>query len=266
MEGVASEKAAEPRVVLVTGASGGLGSSMARRFAQGGDTVFAGYHRGAERARLLVEELRGAGLDAHELELDLASSASVEAAFARIASEAGPVGVLINNAAYRPIGPFLELPEEEWEAVLSVNLMGAVRCARCALPGMVEHGRGRIVNISGLDALWGWGNRAHVTVSKAGLSGLSRAIAVEFSHLGITANTLIPGSFDVPRDPGIYPEWETMRQYLVDRIPVGRQGDAAELAEWCWFLASDAGAYVTAQDIHINGGAFPLLRNPLLER
>ena len=266
MAGLAPERSAVPRVVLVTGASGGLGSAIARRFARGGDVVFAGYHHGADRADALVDELCGAGLTAHALQLDLASAASVEEAFARIDAEGGSVGVLVNNAAYRPIGPFLELTEEEWEAVLSVNLMGAVRCSRCALPGMLEAGWGRIVNISGLDALWGWGNRAHVTVSKAGLSGLSRSIAVEFSHRGVTANTLIPGSFDVPRDPAIYPDWETMRRYLVDHIPVGRQGDAEELAEWCWFLASEAGAYTTAQDIHVNGGAYPLLRNPLLER
>jgi NAD(P)-dependent dehydrogenase (short-subunit alcohol dehydrogenase family) len=257
---------AVPRVVLVTGASGGLGSAMAKRFAEGGDVVYAGWNRGSERAQAVVDELTAAGHTVHGLQIDLASTGAVEDAFARIARESGAVTVLINNAAYRPIGPLLEIPDEEWEAVLSVNLMGAVRTSRCALAGMVEAGFGRIVNISGLDALWGWGNRAHVTVSKAGLSGLSRAIAVEFSHLGITANTLIPGSFDVPRDPAIYPEWETMRRYLVDHIPVGRQGDAAELAEWCWFLASDAGAYTTAQDIHVNGGAYPLLRNPLLER
>lgn len=250
--------------MVVTGASGGLGSEIARRFAAGGDTVFAGYFRGADRARALVEELRGQGHDAHELELDLASVTSVESAF-EVVREHGNVSVLVNNAAYRPIGPFLEIPEEEWEQVISVNLLGAMRCARCALPGMVEQRHGRIINISGLDALWGWGNRAHVTVSKAGLSGLSRAIAVEFSHLGVTANTVVPGSFNVPRDPVIYPEWEKMRKYLVDHIPVGRQGEASELAEWCWFLASGAGAYVTAQDIHLNGGAFPLLRNPLFE-
>ena len=251
--------------MVVTGASGGLGSEIARRFAVGGDTVFAGYFRGADRARALVEELRGEGHDAHELELDLASVTSVESAFEVVRGH-GNVSVLVNNAAYRPIGPFLEIPEEEWEQVISVNLLGAMRCARCALPGMVEQRHGRIINISGLDALWGWGNRAHVTVSKAGLSGLSRAIAVEFSHLGVTANTVVPGSFNVPRDPVIYPEWEKMRQYLVDHIPVGRQGEAGELAEWCWFLASEAGAYVTAQDIHLNGGAFPLLRNPLFEK
>lgn len=255
-----------PRVVVVTGASGGLGSAIARRFAAGGDTVFVGYHHGEDRAQTLVGELRARGLQAHPLAVDLASVESVNAAFARVVAQAGPTDVLINNAAYRPIGPFLELPEAEWDTVLSVNLMGAVRCARCVLPAMVERRHGRILNISGLDALWGWGNRAHVTVSKAGLMGLSRAIAVEFSHLGVTANTLIPGSFRVPRDPAIYPDWEEMRSYLVERIPVGRQGEAAELAEWCWFLASAAGAYVTAQDIHINGGAYPLLRNPLAQR
>jgi 3-oxoacyl-[acyl-carrier protein] reductase len=254
------------RVVVVTGASGGLGSAIAKRFAEDGDTVFVGYHHGEERAEAVVEEIRGAGGTAEALGVDLASIESVDAAFDRIATRSGTVDVLVNNAAYRPIGPFLDLPDSEWEAVLSVNLMGAVRCSRRVLPGMVHQQHGRIINISGLDALWGWGNRAHVTVSKAGLMGLTRAIAVEFSHVGITANTLIPGSFRVPRDPAIYPDWETTRQYLVDRIPVGRQGEADELAEWCWFLASDAGAYTTGQDIHVNGGAYPLLRNPFAKR
>lgn len=253
------------RVAIVTGASGGLGSAIARRFAQGGDTVYVGYHHGDERAEAVVGEIRAAGDDARPLKFDLASAASVDAAFDEVLGAHEAVDVLINNAAYRPIGPFLELSDGDWEDVLAVNVLGAVRCSRRVLPGMAAQGFGRIVNISGLDALWGWGNRAHVTVSKAGLMGLSRAIAVEFSHLGVTANTLIPGSFRVPRDPAIYPEWERMRTYLVERIPVGRQGEADELAEWCWFLSSAAGAYMTGQDVHLNGGAYPLLRNPLAE-
>lgn len=252
--------APDRRVVVVTGASGGLGSVIAKRFAEGGDRVLAGYHRGADRAHALVAELRSRDLDVEAIRLDLQDAGSVAAALAA----AGPVDVLINNAAYRPIGPFLEITEAEWEAVLSVNVLGAVRCSRAVLPAMLERGWGRIVNISGLDALWGWGNRAHVTTSKAALMGLTRAIAVEFSHRGITANTLVPGSFDVPRDPAIYPDWETMRQYLVDRAPVRRQGDPEELAGWCWFLTTSPCDYVTGQDLHVNGGSYPLLRNPLL--
>jgi 3-oxoacyl-[acyl-carrier protein] reductase len=255
---------ASGRVVVVTGGSGGLGSELSKRFAQGGDTVFVGYHRGEERLRAVLEEIARDGGTAHPLPVELASPSSVREAFAHVAETAGTVDVLINNAAYRPIGRFLDIPEEEWEAVLDVNLLGAVHCCRAALPGMVEQGRGRILNISGLDAIWGWGNRAHVTVSKAGLQGLTRAVAVEFAEHGVTANTLVLGSFRVPRDPTIYPKWETMRQHLVQRAVTGRQGEPSELAEWCWFLASDAADWFTGQDVHLNGGTFPIERNPLL--
>jgi 3-oxoacyl-[acyl-carrier protein] reductase len=249
------------RVVLVTGASGGLGRAIGARFARAGDVAYLGYRKQADEAHALADELRAEGLDARPIGLDLSDADSVAAAFATM----GAVDVVINNAAYRPIGPFLEIDDAEWEAVLQVNVMGAVRCSRHALPGMLERGRGWIVNISGIDAIWGWGNRAHVTVSKAGLSGLTRALAVEFSGQGIRANTLVLGTFRVPRDPEIYPEWETMRQYLVDRIPVGRQGEADEVAEWCWLLTTGAADYLSGQDIHLNGGVFPLLRNPLLK-
>lgn len=253
------------RVVVVTGASGGLGGPIARRFAAGGDIVYLGYLRGAERVQAVADEITAAGQVGHPIQLDLEDPASVEAAFARILSEQAAVDVLINNAAYRPIGPFLSLGEADWSRVLGANIMGAVRCLQQVLPGMRDQGFGRIINISGQDALEGWGNRAHVTVSKAGLQGLSRAVAVEFAKFGVTANTILPGSFRVPRDPAIYPDWERMRQFLVDAAPVGRQGEPEELADMCWWLAGDAAAYITGQDLFINGGSYPLRVNPLLE-
>jgi len=252
------------RVVAITGGSGSLGSEMCRRFARGGDVVFIGCHKNRDGADALAGELAAEGRRAYPLIIDLASGASVDAAFAQVVERAGPVDVLINNAAYRPIGPFLALTESDWDAVLSVNLLGAVRCCRNVLPSMKARKFGRVINVSGLDALWGWGNRAHVTVSKAGLLGLTRALAVEFADAGIPVNSVIPGSFRTVRDPQFYPEWDRMRRYIVERTPLGRQGEPSELAEWCWFLASQEAGFVTGQDIHINGGAYPLLRNPLL--
>ena len=251
-----------PRVVVVTGASGGLGSVMAERFATGGDVVYAGYRSGAEKAAELAARVDG---DVRPLEIKLDSGDSVSAAMARVAEEAGPVDVLINNAAYRPIGPFLELTDEDWETVLSVNLLGAVRTSRAAIPAMIERGFGRIINISGLDALHGGFERSHVATGKAALSGLARSLALEYSPFGVTINPVIPGSFRVWRDPKLYPYWEDLRQYLVSHTPVRRQGEPPELAELCWFLASPAAGFITGQDIHINGGLFPMLANPFLE-
>ncbi|MES1246474.1 MAG: SDR family NAD(P)-dependent oxidoreductase [Actinomycetota bacterium] len=250
------------RVVVITGASGGLGSVMAERFAAGGDVVYAGYHRGAEKAKELAERIDG---DVRPLEIKLDSGDSVRDALAHVVDDAGPVDVLINNAAYRPIGAFLELTDEDWETVLSVNLLGTVRTCRAVIPAMVERGFGRIVNISGLDALHGGFERSHVATGKAALSGLARSLALEFSRFGVTVNTVIPGSFKVWRDPKLYPYWEDLRQYLVSHTPVRRQGEPAELAELCWFLSSPLAGYITGQDIHINGGLFPMLANPFLE-
>ena len=250
------------RVVVITGASGGLGSVMAERFAAGGDVVFAGYRSGAEKANELAARVDG---DVRPLEIALDSGDSVREAMARVADEAGPVDVLINNAAYRPIGPFLELTDDDWETVLSVNLLGTVRTSRAVIPAMVERSFGRIINISGLDALHGGFERSHVATGKAALSGLARSLALEFSRFGVTINTVIPGSFRVRRDPKLYPYWEDLRQYLVSHTPVRRQGEPTELAELCWFLASPAAGFITGQDIHINGGLFPMLANPFLE-
>lgn len=255
----------KPRVVVITGASGGLGSVMAERFAAGGDVVFAGYHRGVEKANALVERLVAEGHEARPLEIALDSAESVARAMAKVAHDAGPVDVLINNAAYRPIGAFLDLTDDDWDQVLSVNLLGAVRTSRAALPAMAERGFGRIINISGLDALHGGFERSHVATAKSALSGLARSLALEFSRFGVTINTVIPGSFRVWRDPKLYPYWEQLRQYLVSHTPVRRQGEPVELAELCWFLSSHAAGFITGQDIHINGGLFPMLANPFLE-
>jgi len=255
----------KPRVVVVTGASGGLGSVMAARFAAGGDVVFAGYRHGAEKAHALVERLTREGHDVRAVEMALDSGESVTNAMAHVVREAGPVDVLVNNAAYRPIGAFLDLTDDDWTEVISVNLLGAVRTSRAVLPAMTERGFGRIINISGLDALHGGFERSHVATAKSALSGLARSLALEFSRFGVTINTVIPGSFRVWRDPELYPYWEQLRQYLVSHTPVRRQGEPSELAELCWFLSSSAAGYITGQDIHINGGLFPMLANPFLE-
>jgi NAD(P)-dependent dehydrogenase (short-subunit alcohol dehydrogenase family) len=254
------------RTVIVTGGSGSLGRAISAAFARNGDRVYCWYLTGEKRARRLADELADENATCIPIQVDLRSDDSVGGAVRQIVAQTGPVEVLVNSAAYRPIGAFLELTEESWAEVLSVNLMGAVRASRQVLPGMEERHRGRIINISGIDAHWGWGGRAHVTVSKAALDGLTRALAVEFAQSGICVNTLTLGSFRTERDPRSYPNWEEMRRFLVDRIPLGRQGEPEEVAQWCLILASPEASYMTGQEIHLNGGVHPLLRNPTLDR
>jgi len=253
------------RTVIVTGISGGLGSAIGARFAAAGDVVYGWYNTGADRAEKIGREVKKSGGDLRVSRVDLRSADDVAAAVKAIEAARGEVQVLINNAAYRPIGNFLSLSEEEWSEVLSVNLLGAVRASRAVLPGMVRRNFGRIINISGIDAIWGLGGRAHVAVSKAGLQGLTRALAVEYGHRGVTVNTLMLGSFETPRDPRLFPRWEELRKFLVDKAVVGRQGKPSEVAEWCVILASEHAAFMTGQDVHLNGGAHPLTRIPTFD-
>lgn len=238
------------RVALVTGAGANIGRAIALRLAELGADVCVNVRSDAQRGEAVAEQVRSLGRRALCVPADVADFAAVEAMFARVSDELGPVTVLVNNAAIRPRTPFLEMTPQLWREVLAVGLDGAFHCARMAVPMMVAAGWGRVVNISGVDGFAGIANRAHGATVKAGLHGFTKALAREFADRGITANTVVPGPIDTPKRSDWYPGWN--RAEATGRVPVGRLGSVEEIADAV--AAAVQNGFMTGAALHVNGG------------
>ena len=168
-------------------------------------------------------------------------------------NEFGRVDILVNNAGLRDVKSFTDMTLEDWRYVNGVNMDGPFFCSKAVVPGMIERGWGRIINVSGLNAFKGRSDWAHVCAGKMGALGMTRALSVELAPSGINVNHIVPGAYDTSRSP----TQERFEQpQRVVGIPVGRLGLPEELAKACAFLASDEASFVTGQTIHVNGGAF----------
>lgn len=242
------------RTALVTGASRGIGAAIARRLAADGIAVAVGYRQGAAAAAAVVAEITAAGGSAIAQAIDVADRGSIRAALTAIGEQLGPVNILVNNAAIAQEKPFLTISDDDWDAMLATNLRGPFACAQEVLPGMLEGGWGRIVNIVSIGGQWGGINQIHYASAKAGLIGLTRSLAKTFSAQGITCNAVSPGlvatemtaaELDSPAGR------EKARQ-----IPVGRIGTAEEIAAAVAYLVGPGGAYVSGQTLNVNGGMY----------
>lgn len=238
----------EGRVALVTGAGRNIGRAIALDLAAGGADVVILVRNNREEAESVAEEVRSLG------RRTLVGVADVrdERAVGRVVEEArealGPITVLVNNAAVRREVPFLELSGEEWREVVGVVLDGAFVCSRAVLPGMLEAGWGRILNIAGLTGQTGAAHRAHVVTGKAGLIGLTKALALEYAAENITMNAISPGMIETARDDA------EPKHHVGRKIPVGRRGTPEEVAAMVRYLVSEEAAFVTGQTLNINGG------------
>jgi len=238
--------------VLVTGAGRNLGRAIALAFAEAGADVIVNARSNRAEAESVAAEAERHGVRARALLADVSRRPDVETLMAGALKSFGGLDVLVNNAAVRPRQAFLEITPDEWERVLSTNLTAMFHTCRAALPGMVERGFGRIINISGADAFIGATRRAHSVTSKAGIIGLTRALAAEFGRCGVTANAVVPGLLDTSRDPQHY-DANVLNAWR-DGLPIPRDGKPEEIAALCVFLATDDAAYITGQSIHANGG------------
>ncbi|MBR0672490.1 SDR family NAD(P)-dependent oxidoreductase [Neoroseomonas soli] len=242
------------RTALVTGAGRNIGRAVALGLAQDGFDVVVNGSSDRAAAEAVAEAARGLGVQAMVAMGDVGRPEEC----ARIAQEAigrfGAVDVLVNNAALRPAKPFLEMTEEEWRQVMSVDLDAAVWLARACLPGMVGRGWGRIVNFTGMNAIHGYAGRAPVSVAKHGVWGLTKALAKEFGPKGITVNAISPGPIAADEEDADAAAAK-YRQAIVQRVPVGRQGTPEEVATVARMLVSPGGAYVNGQMLQVNGGA-----------
>jgi 3-oxoacyl-[acyl-carrier protein] reductase len=238
------------KVVLVTGASQGIGRATALALAEAGAKV-AIAARSTEKLASLAAEIAAAGGEALALPMDVADAAQVKTGFQQLLAKFGKIDILVNNAAITRDTLVLRMKLEDWDAVLRTNLTGAYLCTQQALGAMLKQRAGRIINISSVVAETGNAGQANYVASKAGLIGLTRAIAIEVASRNITVNAIAPGFIATPMTD---PLSEELKDKMKAMIPLGRFGADRDVAAAIVFLASDEAGYITGHVLDVNGG------------
>jgi len=239
------------RSALVTGSSRGLGRAIALRLAADGFRIAVHYVNSEQPAQVVADEIRAAGGTAEVFRADVADTAACTELVKEVTKSFGSLEVLVNNAGIARDTLALRMKEADWDAVLDTNLSSAFHLSKAALRGMVRAEAGRIINISSVVALMGNVGQANYVAAKAGLIGLTKALAQEYAGRGITVNAVAPGFIESDMTDALDPELK--EQYLA-RIPARRFGQASEVAALVGFLASDDSAYINGQTIAIDGG------------
>ena len=239
--------AANGRCVLISGGDRGIGAAAARAFWQAGYRVAVLYHTHTEAAAALEKELPGV----LAIQCDVASRASCEVAFHTAEQALGRVDVLVSNAGIAQQKLFTDITPEEWQHMLDVNLTGAFHLCQLALPGMIRRKAGRILTVSSMWGQTGGSCEVHYSAAKAGLIGLTKALAKEEGPSGITVNCVAPGVIDTDMMAAFTAEDKAA---LAEETPVGRLGSADEVARLLVFLASEDAGYITGQVFGVNGG------------
>lgn len=235
------------KAALVTGASGGIGAAVARALhAQGAAVVLSGTRRDALES--LATEL---GKRAHTCPADLRDASEPDALIEAAEKAAGPLHILVNNAGMTRDMLALRMRDEDWQAVLDVDLSAPFRLARAALRGMLRRRAGRIINISSIVGATGNAGQANYAAAKAGLVGMSKALAQEVASRGVTINVVAPGFIVTPMTDSLGVQ---QRDKLQAAIPLGRLGQPDDVAAAVVYLASDEAAWVTGATLHVNGG------------
>lgn len=240
------------RVAVVTGASQGIGRATALLLAEHGARLVLAA-RNAEKLAAAAEEIKKKGGEALVVPMDVASEEQIKAGFARALEKFGRLDILVNNAAIARDQLALRMKRADWDAVIQTNLTGAHLCIQQVLPGMLRQRSGRIINVSSVVAQTGNAGQVNYVAAKAGLIGLTKALAVEVASRGITVNAVAPGFIVSPMTD---PLPDKVKEELIARIPFGRMGTDREVAAGILFLASDEASYVTGHVLDINGGLY----------
>jgi 3-oxoacyl-[acyl-carrier protein] reductase len=245
--------ARQRRTALITGAGRNIGRAVALGLAEDGFDIVVNGSADRAACEAVAAAARDFGVEALVAMGDVGSAGACASIAAEAIARFGTVDVLVNNAALRPVGGFLEMSDAEWQRVIAVDMDAAVWLSRACLPGMLERGWGRIVNFTGMNAMHGYAGRPAVSVAKHGVWGLTKALGKEFGPKGITVNAISPGPIAADGE-GDAP-MTAYRAAAVAKVPLGREGTPAEVAAVARMLVSDGGAYVNGQMLQVNGGA-----------
>lgn len=237
-------------IALITGATGGLGTAICKKLADGGYRVVAAYNN-SEKAERWKKAREEEGYNFPMYQLDVSDYQQVETAIQSIESEQGYIDILVNNAGITRDGQFRKMTFEHWDAVIKTNLYSVFNCTRAVINRMIDNHFGRIINISSVNGQRGQFGQANYSAAKAGMHGFTKTLAMEVARKGITVNTISPGYIATDMVMAIP---EDIRNKIVAEIPIGRLGGTEEIAHLVSFLASKEASFITGANYAINGG------------
>lgn len=248
-----TDKILAEQVALITGGSRGIGRAICERLSLLGAHIYVNYSSRADAAEETVEICRAHGGTAEPIGFDVSDSGAVDAAFDAIKSRGGRLDILVNNAGISKDGLFVRMKDEDWDQTIDTNLKGAFFCSRAAGRMMMKARYGRIVNISSVVGQAGNAGQIPYVSSKAGMIGLTKAVARELASRNVTVNAVAPGFIETDMTAALD---EKLREEHMKGIPLGRFGQASDVAEVVAFLCSSAAGYITGQTIGVNGGMY----------
>ncbi|PZK12666.1 beta-ketoacyl-ACP reductase [Staphylococcus aureus] len=238
---------------LVTGASRGIGRSIALQLAEEGYNVAVNYAGSKEKAEAVVEEIKAKGVDSFAIQANVADADEVKAMIKEVVSQFGSLDVLVNNAGITRDNLLMRMKEQEWDDVIDTNLKGVFNCIQKATPQMLRQRSGAIINLSSVVGAVGNPGQANYGATKAGVIGLTKSAARELASRGITVNAVAPGFIVSDMTDALSDE---LKEQMLTQIPLARFGQDTDIANTVAFLASDKAKYITGQTIHVNGGMY----------